>query len=117
MILGKGVAGKMRLGEQAKTGDAACSRKLVPVRFAYLMQRERGGQLCKERAQRLQIGERGAVTTVRLDDPLAAVHGLLLGATALGTEFGSARNGLAAVDAELAGGFASGESSCCGRGR
>ena len=34
IVFGKGVARDMRFGEQAKAGDAARARELMPLRFA-----------------------------------------------------------------------------------
>src|SRR5215831_19216753 len=106
MILGKGVAGKMRFCEQTKARDAAGYRKLVPIGVAYRMQLQSCGQLREQRVQPFRIGKSGPVATVRFDHPFAAAHGLLLGASAFGAELSSARKRLTAIDAELGGGFA-----------
>ena len=105
MILGKGVAGKMRFRQKTQSSDAACSWKLVPVCFPHGMERERLGQLGEQPAELPWIRQGGPVATVRFNHPLAAAHGLLLGASALRAELGGARNRLTAVDAELGGGF------------
>src|SRR5713226_5651994 len=51
MILGKGVAGKMRLREQAHACDAARSGELVKGGVTHGMERERFGQLGEKGAQ------------------------------------------------------------------
>ena len=74
MILGKGMAGKMRFCQQPEAGDATSAGKLMPVSFTHGMQRQRVGQLSEQGAQFFKIGQRGAIATVRFDQPLAAAR-------------------------------------------
>ena len=106
MILGKGVAGKMRFGEQAHARDTARSRELMEGGVAYGVEKQCFSEPGEKCAKLRKISQCRRVATVRFNHPLAAAHGLLLGASALGTELGGARHGLAAVDAEFRGGIA-----------
>src|SRR2546426_5334403 len=106
MILGKGVAGKVRFRKQTHARDAARSGKLMESGVAYGMKEQGFREPSEKGTQLREISQRRRVTTVRFNHPLAAAHGLLLGASALGAELGGARHGLAAVDAEFRGGFA-----------
>src|SRR5438034_3276213 len=116
MILGKGVAGKVRFRKQTHARDAARSGKLMESGVAYGMKEQGFREPSEKGTQLREISQRRRVTTVRFNHPLAAAHGLLLGASALGAELGGARHGLAAVDAEFRGGFAA-RGSARSRGR
>src|SRR5579871_1114942 len=72
MILGKGVAGKMRFREQPQAGNASGAGEAVPVGVADGMEREGLSEKVKEPAEFGEIGERGGITAVRFDDPFAA---------------------------------------------
>ncbi len=105
MILGKSVAGKMRFRQQADAGNTSSARKLVPGGIGYGMERKGPCQLIEERAQFCKIRQCRRVTPVCFDDPFAPTHWLLLGASALRTEFRRTRNRLSAVEAEFCRGF------------
>src|SRR5712664_2250186 len=62
MILGKGVAGKMRFGKQAHSRDAARSRELMEGGIAYGMEQQRFREPAEKGAQLRKISQRRRVT-------------------------------------------------------
>ena len=58
IVLGKRVAGDVRLRKQAKTGDAASAGKLMPLRFADGAQLHAANHDMEERFHRAEVAQR-----------------------------------------------------------
>jgi hypothetical protein len=58
IVLGKGVAGDVRLREQAKAGDAAGAGKLMPLRFADRAKLQAANHAVEERFDRAKVAQR-----------------------------------------------------------
>src|SRR5580698_2615484 len=95
------MAGEMRFGEQADTGDAASIGELMPARFAQRMEIHGGYDQAEQFLQAVLVYQRRHVATVRLHDPLQTVHRLLLCRAALRTELRCTRDLVPAIGAEL----------------
>jgi hypothetical protein len=66
----------MRFRQQAKTGDTAGIRKLVPVRFSNWPEPQGRDDSIKELTQELRIPERLSGASVCVNDPFDSVHNL-----------------------------------------
>jgi len=72
--LGKGVASKMGLGEQAQASDPTSLRELMPLGLAYGPKVKVGDDPFEQAAQQRQVGEGCGRATMSFNDPLDSVH-------------------------------------------
>src|SRR3569833_4203077 len=95
----------MRFRKQAKSGNSARSRELVPVCFADGAKPKILDHLSKETAQFRQVTKGFRTAALGVDNPLSSIHRLvpklLLSVTTFGTELARLRDRLAAVQAEF----------------
>src|ERR1700683_3647451 len=73
-MLGEGVAGEVRFGEQAQSGDAAGARELAPLRGAERAEFHLVNNFIEEGAEYARVLQRFRRASERFDDPFDSAH-------------------------------------------
>src|SRR6267143_5348239 len=74
-MFGKGVAGEVRFREEAKPGDSAGARKLMPLRLTDGTELHLADDSLEQILQDRHVSQRLRRTTKRFDNPLDSAHG------------------------------------------